>query len=115
MNFNNQMRFWLRTSISWHGLMIELTSLEKRNVKELMWSQVFDLKKFGGYGGNVEYKSRSVWAFKFLRYLMVLRFLNDPNGLVLDLVFSKVVWSLIIIVCLECYKLLKANVTNFRS
>ena len=66
-----------------------------------MWSQILDLKKFGGCGGNVEFKSRSEWAFEFLRYLMVLRFLNDPNGLVLDLIFSKVVWSLIIIVCLE--------------
>ena len=27
----------------------------------------------------------------FLGYLMVLRFLNDPNGLILDLIFSKVV------------------------
>ena len=56
-----------------------------------MWSQVFDLKKFGGCGGNVEFKSRLEWAFEFLKYLMVLRFLNDPNGLVLDLIFSKVV------------------------
>ena len=101
MNFNNQMRFWLRTSISWHGLMIELTSLEKRNVKELMWSQVLDLKEFGGCGRNVKFKSKSKWAFEFLRYLMVLWFLNDPNGLVLDLIFSKVVWSLIIIVYLK--------------
>ena len=66
-----------------------------------MWSQVFDLKKFGGCGENVKFKSRSEWAFKFLRYLMVLRFLNDPNVLVLDLIFSKVIWSLIIIVYLE--------------
>ena len=66
-----------------------------------MWSQVLDLKKFGGCGGNVEFKNRSECAFEFLRYLMVLRFLNDPNGLVLDLIFSKVVWSLIIIICLE--------------
>ena len=29
MNFNNQMRFWLKTSISGHGLMIELISFEK--------------------------------------------------------------------------------------
>ena len=92
-----------------------LVSRSKSNVKELMWSQVLDLKKFGGCGGNVEFKSRLEWAFEFfLKYLMVLRFLNDPNGLVLDLIFSKVVWSLIIIVCLECYKLLKVNVTNFQ-
>ena len=66
-----------------------------------MWSQVLDLKEFGGCGGNVEFKSRSKWAFEFLRYLMVLRFLNDPNGLVLDLILSEIIWSLIIIVCLE--------------
>ena len=66
-----------------------------------MWSQVLDLKEFGGCGGNVEFKSRSEWAFKFLKYLMVLRFLNDPNGLVLDFTFSNIVWSLIIIVFLE--------------
>ena len=76
-------------------------SRSKSNVKELMWNQVLDLKKFGGYGKNVKLKSRSKWAFEFLRYLMVLRFLNDPNGLVLDLIFSKVDWGLIIIVCLE--------------
>ena len=76
-------------------------SRSKSNVKELMWSQVLDLKKFGGCGGNVEFRSRSEWAFEFLRYLMVLRFLNDPNGLVLDFTFSNIVWSLIIIVCLE--------------
>ena len=76
-------------------------SRSKSNVKELMWSQVLDLKKFGGCGKNMEFKSRSEWAFKFLRYLMVLRFLNDPNGLVLDLIFSKVDWGLIIIVCLK--------------
>ena len=28
-------------------------------------------------------------AFEFLRYLMVIRFLNDPNGLVLDFILSK--------------------------
>ena len=56
-----------------------------------MWSQVFYLKKFGGCGGNVEFKSRSEWAFEFLRNLMILRFLNDPNELVLDFIFSKVV------------------------
>ena len=66
-----------------------------------MWIQVLDLKKFGSCDGNVKFKNMSKWAFEFLRYLMVLRFLNDPNGLILDLVFSKVVWSLIIIVCLE--------------
>ena len=46
----------------------------KSNVKELMWSQVLDLNKFGGCGGNVESKSRSEQAFEFLRYLMVLSF-----------------------------------------
>ena len=66
-----------------------------------MWSQVFYLRKFGGCEGNVEFKSRSEWTFEFLRYLMVLRFLNDPNGVILDLSFSKVVWSLIIIVGLK--------------
>ena len=59
----------------------------KNNVKELMWSQVFYLKKFGGCDGNVEFKSRSEQAFEFLRYLMLLRFLNDPNGFTLDLIF----------------------------
>ena len=57
--------------------------------KNWLWSQVFDLKEFGGYGENVKFKSRSEWAFDFLRYLMVLRFLNDPNGLVLDFILSK--------------------------
>ena len=52
-----------------------------------MWSQVLDLKKFGSCDGNVKFKNMSKWAFEFLRYLMVLRFLNDPNGLVLDLIF----------------------------
>ena len=32
-----------------------------------MWSQVLDLKKFGGCGGNVEFKSRSEWAFEFFK------------------------------------------------
>ena len=56
-----------------------------------MWNQVLDLKKFGSCDGNVKIKSESEWAFDFLRYLMVLRFLNDPNGLVLNFIFSKVV------------------------
>ena len=46
----------------------------KSNVKELMWSQVLDLNKFGGCGGNMESKSRSKQAFEFLKYLMVLSF-----------------------------------------
>ena len=49
-------------------------SRNKSNVKELMWSQVLDLKKFGGCDGNVEFKSRPEQAFEFLRYLMVLSF-----------------------------------------
>ena len=34
-------------------------------------------------------RSEPEGAFKFLRYLMIIRFLNDPNGLVLDLILSK--------------------------
>ena len=39
------------------------------------------LKKFEGFGENVEFRSGSKWAFKFLRYIMVLRFLNDLDRL----------------------------------
>ena len=67
-----------------------------------MWSQVLDLKKFGSCDGNVKFKSGSnelsIFFFKIFNGTKVL---NDPNGLVLDFTFSKVVWSLIIIVCLE--------------
>ena len=54
-----------------------------------MWSQVLDLKKFGSCDGNVGFRSGSEGAFEFLRYLIVIRFLNDPNGLVLDFILSK--------------------------
>ena len=37
----------------------------------------------------------------FFRVFNGIKVLNDPNGLILDFTFSKVVWSLIIIVCLE--------------
>ena len=40
-------------------------------------------------------------VFKFLRYLMVLRFLNDPNGFVLHLIFSKIVQNLIFVIVTE--------------
>ena len=67
-----------------------------------MWSQVLDLKKFESCDGNVKFKSGSEWAFQFFfRVFNGTKILNDPNGLVLDFTFSKVVWSLIIIVCLE--------------
>ena len=39
------------------------------------------LKKFKSFGENVEFRSGSKWAFKFLRYIMVLRFLNDFDRL----------------------------------
>ena len=45
----------------------------------MMWSQVFDKKIIRGYCENVKFRSGSEWAFEFLRYLMVLRFLNDHN------------------------------------
>ena len=31
----------------------------------------------------------TIKAYEFLEYLMVLRFLNNPNRLILDLIFSK--------------------------
>ena len=31
----------------------------------------------------------TIEAYEFLKYLMVLRFLNNPNRLILDLIFSK--------------------------
>ena len=66
-----------------------------------MWGQVLDLKKFGSCDGNVKFRSVQEGVFKFLRYLMVLKFLNDTNGFVLDLIFSKIVRSLIINIYLE--------------
>ena len=46
-------------------------------------------ENFGGYDENVGLRSGSEGVFEFLRYLMVIRFLNDPNGLVLDPILSK--------------------------
>ena len=49
----------------------------------------FRFKDFGGCNENVGLRSGSEGAFEFLRYLMVIRFLNDSNGLVLDFILSK--------------------------
>ena len=55
------------------------------------WFEVnFDLKKIlGGWDRNVKFRNRPEEVFEFLRYLMVIRFLNDLNGLILDLILSK--------------------------
>ena len=49
----------------------------------------------------MKFKSGPEEVFKFLRYLMVLRFLNDPNRLILDFILAKFVRSLIVNVDLE--------------
>ena len=67
----------------------------------MMWSQVLDKKIIRGYCENVKFRSGSEWAFEFLRYLMVLRFLNDPNKLILDFILAKFVRHLIVNVYLE--------------
>ena len=58
MNFNIRMRFWLKTSINWQGLMIDPNSSNSNSdFKERIWSQILDLKIFGGCDANVEYRS----------------------------------------------------------
>ena len=37
----------------------------------------------------MKFRSGPEGVFKFLRYLMVIKFLNDLNGFVLDLILSK--------------------------
>ena len=50
----------------------------------------FEFKKnLGGCDGNEGLRSEPEWVFEFLRYFIVIKFLNDPNGLVLDLILSK--------------------------
>ena len=55
----------------------------------MIWSQVFHLKNFKGWDGKVKFRNGSEEAYEIFKYLMVLRFLNNPNGLILDLIFSK--------------------------
>ena len=62
--------------------------------KEMMRSQVLDLKKSGGCDGNVKYKSGQEGIFKFLRCLVVSRLLNDPNRFTFDFMLAKFVRSL---------------------
>ena len=58
-------------------------------------------RNFGGCDGNVKFRSGLKEVFRFLRYLMVLRFLNDLNRLILDFILAKCVRSLILNVYLE--------------
>ena len=62
------MRFWLKTSINWKGLMIDPNSSNRNGnffLKEMMRSQVLDLKKSGGCDGNVKYRSGPEGVFNF--------------------------------------------------
>ena len=71
-----------------------------------------DLKIFGGCDGNAKFRNEPEEAYEFLRYLRILRFLDDPNRFVLGIIFSKVVRSLITNARLKCYKLLMDNVNG---
>ena len=58
-------------------------------------------RNFGGCDGNVKFRSGPEEVFKFLRYLMVLKFLNDPNRLIFYFILAKFVRNLIVNVDLE--------------
>ena len=92
--------------------MIWSFSSSKSNFKGLIWSQILIWKNSGGCDGNAKFKNGPEEAYEFLRYLRILRFLDDPNRFVLDIIFSKVVRSLITNVRLKCYKLLMDNVNG---
>ena len=78
----------------------------------MIWSQISIWRNFGGCDGNAKFRNRLGEAYEFLRYSRILRFLDDPNRFVLDIIFSKVVWILITNVHLKCYKLLMDNVNG---
>ena len=46
-------------------------------------------RNFGEGDDNVGLKSGLRGVFKFLKYSMVIEFLNDPNGLTLDFILLK--------------------------
>ena len=56
---------------------------------------------FWDWDGNVKFRKGPKEVFEFLRCLMELRFLNDPNRFTLDFMLANYVWSLIINVYLE--------------
>ena len=81
----------------------------------MIWSQILIWRNFGGCDGNAKFRNGPEEAYEFLRYLRILRFLDDPNRFVLDIIlffFSKVVRSLITNIRLKCYKLLMDNVNG---
>ena len=78
----------------------------------MIWSQISIWRNFGGCDGNAKFRNELEEAYEFLRYLKILRFLNDPNRFALDIIFIKVVRSLIFNIRLKCYKLLMDNVNG---
>ena len=56
---------------------------------------------FWGWDGNVKFRNGPEEVFKFLKCLMVLRLLNDPNRFTLDFMLTNYVRSLIVNVYLE--------------
>ena len=78
----------------------------------MIWSQISIWRNFGGCDGNAKFKNGPEEAYEFLRYLRILRFLDDPNRFVLGIIFNKVVRSLITNARFKCYKLLMDNVNG---
>ena len=56
---------------------------------------------FWGWDENVKFRKELEEVFEFLRCLMVLRLLNDPNRFTLDFMLANYVRSLIVNVYLE--------------
>ena len=83
---------------------------KKSNFKGLIWSQISICRNFGGFNGNAKFRDGLEVTYEFLRYLRILKSLDEPNRFVLDIIFSKVVRSLITDVRLKCYKLLMDRV-----
>ena len=60
-------------------------------------------KKIDGCDGNAKFRNEPEEVYEFLKYLRILRFLNDPNRFALEIIFIKVVRSLISNIRLKCY------------